>query len=371
MVVRRKILILTCLIFVICLDRIPASSQILRDSASLNIVMKSISSIYDLKFNESKEFISKLSKAYPDHPVVYVLEAMQMYWENYPMTTYSADYNSFEKKLRKCIEICSNKTDTADEAEFLLTNLSARGLLLLFYLDNDLTMSVIPLAASTYKYIRLSFEFTSAYNDFFFFTGLYDYTREAYPEAYPVYKPLAMLFPKGDKAKGLQEIKKAAQYSIYFRAEAYSFLSDINLSFENNYEQAYLCSKSVQDLYPANLEYLGLHLRNLLFTKRYDEAERLIKSSGTKTTNPFYQAQLTIYKGVLQEKKYYNDKLAEQLYLKGIEDISVFGHYGNEFTAYGYFGLSRINARKGEGSLEKSYRKKAVELADFKNVNFD
>ena len=129
--------------------------------------------------------------------------------------------------------------------------------------------------------------------------------------------------------------------------------------------------ESLRDLYPANTEYRGLHLRNLLLTKRYGEAEKLMGSTAKDNTNLFYKAQLSIFNGVLQEKKYRNDKLAEQYYIKGIDEISPFGHYGNEFAAYGYFGLSRISERKGDSNLKKTYRKKALELSDFKDVNFD
>ena len=63
------------------------------------------------------------------------------------------------------------------------------------------------------------------YSDFYFFTGVYNYYREAYPEAYPVYKPLALLFPKGSKTKGLEDLLIASKNSIFLKAEAFSFLS--------------------------------------------------------------------------------------------------------------------------------------------------
>jgi hypothetical protein len=346
-------------------------SQILKDSTSLNLVKKSINWTYNLRFYESGEALEKLRRTYQGHPVIYLLEGMQIYWKNYPLTPYSSACATFENDLKKCIELCESKTNHSDEAEYLLANLSARGFLLLYYLDNDLTMSVIPLASSTYRYIRRSYDYTSDYSDFFFFTGLYDYTREAYPEAYPIYKPLAMLFPRGDKSRGLMELQNAAENSIFLKAEASMFLSSINLSFENNFERAYTCTKSLHELYPANMEFLGFHIRNLLLTKRYEEAEKLMESNGTTIVNPYYLAQLSIFKGVLQEKKYSNDKLAEQLYTKGIQEISSFGHYSNEFAAYGYFGLSRISGRKGDVNLKKTYRKKAEELSDFKDVNFN
>jgi hypothetical protein len=346
-----------------------ANGQILKDTASLSIVKRSINDIYNLRFSDSRENLKKLGRNYPGHPVLNLLEGMQLYWENYPLSPSSPAFAPFESNLRKCIELCESRKEQPNEAEYLLTNLSARGLLLLFYVDNDLTMSVIPLASSTYRYIRHSFDYTSVYSDFFFFTGIYNYTREAYPEAYPVYKPLALLFPRGDKAKGIIEISRAAENSIFFRAEAYTFLSGINLSFENNFEEAYRASKSLHELYPSNVGFLAFHIRNLLLTKRYDDAERLIESY--KITNKYYLAQLAIFNGVLQEKKYKNDKLAEQFYTKGIQDFTAYGPFSNEFAAYGYFGLSRICERKGDSNLKKTYRKKAEELSDFNNVNFD
>ena len=367
---RYKVFLTLAAIF-IWMNPIQINSQILNDSSSLNLVRKSINATYDLKFNESGVELDKLQKAYFGHPVMYLLDGLQIYWKNYPLTPYSPASKTFENNLKKCIELCESKTTPSNDTEYLLANLSARGFLLMYYADNDLTMSVIPLASSTYKYIRRSYDYTTYYSDFFFFTGLYDYTREAYPEAYPVYKPLAMLFPKGDKVKGMKEMQNAAENSIFLRAEAYMFLSTINIGLEYNYERAYSSSLSLHNMYPANLQYLGLHLRNLLLTKRYDVAEKLMESFGSNITNPFSQAQLSIFRGVIQEKKYFNDKLAEELYTEGIDNISSFGHVSNEFAAYGYFGLSRISGRKGEANLKKTYRKKADELTDFKNVNFD
>ena len=96
-----------------------------------------------------------------------------------------------------------------------------------------------------------------------------------------------MLFPKGDKVKGLMELRKAAENSIFLKAEASTFLSGINLSFENNFEKAYIYSRNLHESYPANLEYTGMHLRNLVLTKRYEEAEKLIEASGSDNTNSF------------------------------------------------------------------------------------
>jgi hypothetical protein len=370
-VIKRFKIFLSSVTLLLFLNPALTKSQILKDSISLNLVKESVNHIYNLELADARKSFTKLSQAFPGHPAIFMLEGMITYWENYPLSPSSPACVSFENNLRKCIDLCGKKENGENDAEYLLTNLAARGMLLLFYSDNNLSMEVIPLAASTYQYIRRCFKYTSVYNDFYFFTGLYNYSREAYPEAYPVYKPLALLFPKGDKSKGLKEMQSAAKNSILFKAESYSFLSGISIGFENNFEQACSYSKSLHELYPYNLQYLGMLIRNLLLIKQYNEAEKLMGNIVPNISNSYYQAQLSLFNGILQEKKYHNDKLAKEYYTNGIHGISLFGHYGNEFAAYGYFGLSRISERNGDSNYRKIYRKKAIELADFRNVNFD
>jgi hypothetical protein len=180
-----------------------------------------------------------------------------------------------------------------------------------------------------------------------------------------------MFFPKGDRIKGLMELQTAAINSIMLKAESSSFLSHIYINFENNYQQAYSFSKSLHELYPANPEYLSVYIRNMLLVKKYDEAENLIRLSDNITNNSYFQSQLTVFNGILQEKKYNNNVLAQKYYNQGINDLSVFGYYGNEYAAYAYFGLSRISDINGDRQNKKTYRKKAMELTNYKKVNFD
>jgi hypothetical protein len=155
------------------------------------------------------------------------------------------------------------------------------------------------------------------------------------------------------------------------KAESFSFLSGIFLSFENNFQQATLYSKSLHDLYPDNLEYLGAYIKNLLLIKKYDEAEKEMIWVNTNLSNSYFQAQISIFKGILQEKKYHDIKQAQQFYIEGAKEMSLFGSYGNEYAAYAYFGLSRISDISGDKYYKKMYRKLASKLAVFQTVDFD
>ncbi len=244
-------------------------------------------------------------------------------------------------------------------------------MLLMFYDDNGLIMEVISLTTSSYKYLKRAFDLNSVCSDLYYFTGAYNYYREAYPRIYPVYKPFLLLFRSGNTELGIKELQKACMNSIVLRGESYSLLSSIYLNFESNYPQSLYYYRMLHEQYPENEYYSNLYIKNLLFMKQYNEAEKLISASRESGRNNYLQAQHMILKGILQEKKYRDLKLAQQYYKTGITGISSFGEYGSEFAAYAYFGLSRISEANGEAQSKKTYRKEAMKLADFENINFD
>jgi len=361
-----RIVLLAGLILV--LHQPAAEAQILKDTSTLNKIKKDIDYIYNMQFTEARELYGGIAASYPGHPVVYLLRGMITYWENYPLLSTSVAKTSFEADLKKCIELSNNHNGNENEAEYLLANMSGRGFLLLFYSDNDLTMEVIPLLSGTYKSLMRSFDFTSQCSDLYYFTGVYNFYRDEYPKAYPVYKPVAMWFPSGDVKKGLYQLNVAAVSSVVLRAEATFLLAYIYTNFENNYDEALIYSRSLHEQYPHNPEYLAVYLKNLFLLKQYDEAEKTISSTTSVQGNKFLQAQMNIFRGMLQEKKYLDLKNARVLYNKGISDLSVYGDFGNEYTAYGYFGLSRITEAEGEKHTGQMYRKEALRLADFKKI---
>jgi hypothetical protein len=128
------------------------SAQILYDSLSVKKIKTGVDYMYNLEFYKASEIFSEVEKLYPGHPVNYLLKGIYAYWKNYPMLPATQARPDFENDLRKCIDLSSEEVYSGKyEAESLLTNVCARGLLLLFYSDNDLSMKVIPLATGTYK----------------------------------------------------------------------------------------------------------------------------------------------------------------------------------------------------------------------------
>jgi hypothetical protein len=364
-------LFIPALLLILCLHTTAASNQILRDSTAIKLIRQSIDCIYNSRFSEAEVIFARINKLYPGHPVSYLLKGMEIYWQNYPLLPASPDRKSFEEALHKCIEMSDDKKKQAEEPEYLLANLCARGLLLLFYTDNDLSFEVFPLIGRTYQGIRSSFNYTDVCADFYYFTGVYNYYREVYPETYPVYKPLTIIIPKGDKLEGIKQLRQAAGHAVVLRAEALIFLSQIFLEFENNTQQSLFYSMTLHENYPDNPSYEEEYIKNLLLSKEYDKAESQLLAHEANLKNSFFKAEFSIMNGILKEKKYHDFKSASELYLAGVKALSLFGNYGKEFSAFAYFGLSRISESAGDKYNTKQYRKLGDNLSDFKKINFD
>ena len=368
---RRFKILITCIVMSIFSGIFTLNAQLLQDTTTLNLIKKDIDCIYNLQYNKAYELNSKIIKLYPRHPVEFLLRGILTYWKNYPMLYTNPERISFEEDMRQCIRLSEKNKNKVYKAEYLLTNLCARGMLLKFYDDNNLTMKVLPLVASTYKYLRQSFSYAGVCTDLYYYTGVYNYYREAYPKVNPAYKPLALLFPSGDIKNGIKQINDAALNAVILRGESYYLLTTIYLNFENKYQQALHYSKSLYEMYPDNGVFFAFYVKNLLLLKQYDEAEKLINTFQKETENKYFQVQILILKGILQEKKYHDNFLAQQYYNSGINRISVYGEYGHEYAAYAYFGLSRISYIKSENNTGKKLRDLAMKLGDVKNINFD
>jgi len=346
-------------------------AQIIRDTSAVNLIRKGITYIYNFQFDNAKKIQDSLLVLYPGHPVHYLYRGMMIYWQNFPLIPSSPARALFEEELHKCIKFTDNNSPPGYEAEYLLANLSARGLLLLFYADNGVSGEVIPLAAETYRPLMKSFRYTFECPDLYFFTGVYNYYRDAYPRVRPIYKAVAFLFPPGNMQLGLEQLEICGRKAMALQAEAYSIISWILIHFENDYQRSLPYCKILYEKYPDNVFYKSMYIKNLLLLKKYNEAEVILGTKSETDTNSYFRAQSYFFNGILLEKKYRNFVYAAKLYHEAIDAMQAYGEYGKEYHAYAYFGLSRLGLKEEEKHQRKTYRRKALELTDFKKITFD
>jgi hypothetical protein len=349
-----------------------SSEQILQDTQAFEKIRKGVICIYNCEFDEAQTISQYLDKQYPNNSISYLFKGMMAYWQFFPIVPGTKEEKLFEDYLHKAVDMAETRLKVnQSDAENLLSGLGSVGLLLLYYADNGESGKVISLAPKTYQWVMKSFNFTKTYKDFYFITGLYNYYREAYAEAHPIYKPVMIFFPHGNKKMGLKQLKIASDSAIFLMAESNNFLSGIYQSFEKDPSQALFYSRRLKEAFVRNTQFKTGYIRDLLVIKKYGEAESLLNSISYATVNKYFQSQVDVMKGIIQEKKYNNKKLAEQLYLSGIAKAETYGQFGYEFSSYGYFGLSRIYSEAGKIKTAKQCHKHAKEMTPYDHINFD
>jgi hypothetical protein len=328
---------------------------------------------YNYEFEKSERIYKMLVRERPNHPAAPIYYAMMLNWEYFPLTTTSPKSDEFVDSLLKSITICEKMLKkNEDNKEGIFFDLVARLMLMQYYADNDISKKVISHISPAYKMIREGFAYKEEINDFYYSTGIYNYYREAYPEAYPKYKTVAFFFPKGDKKLGLEQLDLAGRQSIFLGAEAISFLSYIYMYFERDNTNALKYSNLLHLQYPDNPLYLSNLIQQLLIVRQYDEAGTyLTRLSEGARENKYFEMLYLIFTGIIEEKKNENLDASEKLYIDAISISKSYGNLANDQVSFAYYGLSRIYNQKGNVKKSKEYRKTANTLSTFREVNFD
>jgi hypothetical protein len=370
---KRRIFYSLCVLIAIIGGKIPAQETIFNNEQLKAQIRQGVEYTYNFDFAKAEEVYKMLARERPGHPAGPAYYSMMLYLKYFPLTEKSEKADVFVDSLLKSISFCEKilkKDETNVDGIFF--DLLARLMLMEYYADNDLSKKVISQISPAYKMMRMGFLLKDQFSDFYYSTGLYNYYREEYPEAYPRFKAIAIFFPKGDKKIGLEQLEYAGENSIFLGAESMSYLYYIYMYYERKYSAALDYAKILNKKFPNNPIYVSARIQLLLLLKKYDDAGPfLIKLAESAKRNLYFEMLYYIYSGIIEEKKYKNYELSEKLYSKAIYISSDYATLTSEQLSFAYFGLSRLYAIKGDAKQSKEFRKTANSLSSFRNINFD
>lgn len=345
-----------------------AQNELLKRNDILPDVREILSLTYSFDFTQARKKLADIQKEIPEHPAITFLEALIIYWENFPLTLQNKNAPDFlrlmEETSMKAEIIVDNNPDNLEGIFFALYS---RAFYIMFWSDNGKPFKVFPylkfLYRQTIKGMEKKFEFV----EFYFSSGLYNYYIEAYPDKHPIYRPVKFLFKQGNKKEGLQELSYCAENAVYLRVEAKYFLSLLYLGYENNPKKASEMAAELYKEFPKNICYAGNYANTLLFDKKYSIAEIIIQNMAKKT-DAFSHLQSHIQYGYLLEKykKDYAGSLSE--YESGLKLTEVFGVNANLYKAMAWMGMGRYFKRKGDMEEASRYFKLARTVTSYNYV---
>jgi tetratricopeptide (TPR) repeat protein len=319
---------------------------------------------YNFSFDQARFYQQKLESISPGHPAPFFLEALIIYWENFPLTPENTHADIFINLLNKSVDLAEWMMEREEtRLEGIFFDLFSRAFKAMFWADNGKSVKVIPDLGTMYNHTREGFELMDQFSEFYFSTGLYNYYVEAYPESHPAYKPLVSFMHEGDRKLGLEQLNHAIHYTSYVKVESLLFMTLIQLNYENDLETASHFAERLNSTYPRNTYFRGLRIIILLYLNQFDKVTDLLGQT-IKKSDTYSELISTMARAYMSEMK--GDKAdAEKKYKSTIELADIIGPFGDIYKAIGYMGLSKLANGKGLNDEAKRYARKAADHTSY------
>ena len=330
----------------------------------VSMVEKASYFIYNNEFEKADSAISVVEKILPGHPIVYLMQAMNIAWREMPIRTTSDVFPAHYEALQKVIKAAEKLQDeTEDHQEGVFFETSARGLLTEYYAREGNYLRALGEARRMYGLVKTGFDFVDDNREFLFSTGLYNYFREKYPERHPIYKPFMWMFKSGDIEEGLIQLDSATKVGKLIKIEASLYLAYIYLRYENKSYKARNYLENLVSEYPNNSYFKSKLIECMVSQNDYEKAMPFILELRTKTDN-YYVLCSEAYCGVYQEKYKKNNILAEQHYKKALEISKQYDNKGLYYKSLCMLGMGKITEERGSKLEAEGYYKEAIAIDD-------
>ncbi|MEQ6120041.1 tetratricopeptide repeat protein [Reichenbachiella sp. MALMAid0571] len=330
----------------------------------MSVVEKAGYFIYNNEYEKADSAILIVERILPGHPIVYMMRALNIAWQEMPIRTTSEVFPAHYEALQKVIEAAEKLQEEADDhQEGVFFEMSARGLLTEYYAREGNYLKALGEARRMYGLARTGFDFVDENSEFLFSTGLYNYFREKYPERHPIYKPFMWIFKSGDIEKGLVQLDRATKIGKLIKIEAHLYLAYIYLRYENKSYKARHYLENLVSEYPNNCYFKSKLIECMVSQNDYEQAMPLIMELRTKQDR-YYVLCSEVYFGVYQEKYKKNNILAEQHYKRALEMSNQYENKGLYYKSLCMLGMGKITEERGNKSEAEDYYKEAVAIDD-------
>lgn len=343
-------------------------NDLLKDPQSIALVQMALEKMYNFEFEEAYKIFEPVKEKYPKNGASSFFKSLCLTTEYAPINSANPVYNEYFSLLQLTLNQSSKiLEDNPNDPESLFFNLGTHGYLALLYSKDNQFLKSMKEALTAYKQMKQALKLRDQNPDFYFFSGLYYYYLDQYPEVHPMVKPLMVFFDEGNRVKGLLELEHATKHGLFTKTEAKFFMAFVLMKYENKPLQALQFIQEIALKYPKNLNFQAKFIETLIASGKYEQAEVLLQKF-VSTKSKYYEVVYLIYQGLLNEKHHKKHDIAKQMFLKALENISKSGRNTTELESYGYAGLARIELSKGNKKGATSYYNKCLEIAEYTSI---
>ena len=206
---------------------------LLDDPAFIAQVEQGMALLYNVQFEGARSIFEQASRHFSEHPVGPFLEAVNTWWMiqiDPADLSYDTRFNALiDEALQRSNALLKKDKDDRD-AKYLKS--AALGLRAQFRTRRQSWLGAASDGKDSFDYIEELVEEDPDNDDIYYGLGVYDYYVPLALERYPILKPILIIFPKGNKERGISRLERVMRSGRFGRVEAAFALAKIFLQYE-------------------------------------------------------------------------------------------------------------------------------------------
>ncbi len=235
---------------------------------------RGINAVYNLEFEKAEAEFSVLSANYPSHPAGIFFLAMIDWWKILIAIDDESMDDMFIKKMDRVITLCDSLLEIDEKnVGALFFKGGALGFQGRLRANRSSWIKAANDGRLALPIVQKAYKLAPDNDDILLGIGIYNYYAATIPERYPIVKPLMVLFPSGDKQKGIQQLTEASQRAKFAAMEAKYFLLQLYYNYERQYSTAYELSTSMLKAFPRNVIFHRYVGRSAYSLSKYGESQ--------------------------------------------------------------------------------------------------
>jgi len=341
-------------------------AQILQDTYAKQLILTGLDHLYTYDFKESNAAFATFKSKYPKHPAGYLLTAMLIQQQYFPLKDHINPGKTYVGNLEKAFslgEAMYLKNNNDLESAFFCT--SSLGFLAAYEADNQNFIKAVNYAKKSYHYMKIGLLNTEKQPEFLYSSGVYNYYRICYPEIHPILKPFMFFFEDGNKKLGLVQLEGGAQKTVFVKNESMFYIGYIYNKYEGTPAKGLPFSLELTKKFPNNHWYALQRAELLTLTGNYEGAEEFIEKL-EKTKSPYYIGCALTFRAMREEFENRNLLAAESMYTKALA-FPWEERFTKDIRGLAYLGLIRIAQKNNQTTKARKYTSIAKEYIEYKN----
>ncbi|GAA4502906.1 hypothetical protein GCM10023172_26910 [Hymenobacter ginsengisoli] len=332
-----------------------------------------VQNLYNFKFDKADKQFHSLQRRYPQHPMAYFLLGLSTWWRMMPAgptdTRYDQRFLAYLDTTQTRAEALYKADARNYEACFFLS--AAYGMEARLHAERHNWRKATVASRRALIYLEKSKEANGLSSEFLFGEGLFNYYAVWIGEEYKWLRPVLFFFPKGNRERGLAQLREVGRTAFYTGTEANFFLVTIlNSEREKKSAEAYTLARQLTTQFPDNSRFQLDYAKLCFKLGKFEESEAASLSVLRKYAagQVGYEAHAgraaTYIMGYLMHYKYHDLPQAQDYYQRCMAYSEQAGMAKQGYYIFAEAGLARLALQKSDHATARRYYRAVLEQSE-------